>query len=72
MSNENRNRTEKTDKTYWKSIEQLTETAADLEASRPEFAEGADLPPDNAWSRRSFMSTIAAGLALAGLSRTRG
>lgn len=62
---------EKRDKQYWRSIDQLTETDTDREAVRPEFAVGADQPPDNAWSRRSFISTIAASMALAGLSGCR-
>ena len=55
---------------YWKSLGEL---AGAPEASVPEFAEGADLPPSV--SRRAWMKLLGASMALAGVagcSRQRG
>ncbi|WP_228530644.1 MULTISPECIES: TAT-variant-translocated molybdopterin oxidoreductase [Myxococcaceae] len=54
-------------KTYWRSIEEKLATPEFLEATRPEFPEGADLPPSG-FMRREFMQLLGASLALAGVS----
>ncbi|MFL5345694.1 MAG: TAT-variant-translocated molybdopterin oxidoreductase [Hyalangium sp.] len=52
-------------KTYWRSLEEKLGKAEYLEESRPEFPEGADLPPTGV-ARREFMQLLGASLALAG------
>ncbi|HYO55750.1 TAT-variant-translocated molybdopterin oxidoreductase, partial [Archangium sp.] len=52
-------------KTYWRSLEEKLGKAEFLEESRPEFPEGADLPPTGV-ARREFMQLLGASLALAG------
>ncbi|WNG42465.1 4Fe-4S dicluster domain-containing protein [Archangium violaceum] len=52
-------------KTYWRSLEEKLNKPEYLEESRPEFPEGADLPPTGV-ARREFMQLLGASLALAG------
>ncbi|HEX8825404.1 MAG TPA: TAT-variant-translocated molybdopterin oxidoreductase, partial [Archangium sp.] len=52
-------------RTYWRSLEEKLGKAEYLEESRPEFPEGADLPPTGV-ARRDFMQLLGASLALAG------
>jgi MoCo/4Fe-4S cofactor protein with predicted Tat translocation signal len=52
-------------KTYWRSLEEKLGQPEHLEATRPEFPEGADLPP-NGVARREFMQLLGASMALAG------
>ncbi|ATB28407.1 TAT-variant-translocated molybdopterin oxidoreductase [Melittangium boletus] len=52
-------------KTYWRSLEEKLGQPDDLEESRPEFPEGADLPPTGV-ARRQFMQLLGASLAMAG------
>ncbi|WP_331091972.1 TAT-variant-translocated molybdopterin oxidoreductase [Archangium sp.] len=52
-------------RTYWRSLEEKLGKAEYLEESRPEFPEGADLPPTGV-ARREFMQLLGASLALAG------
>ncbi len=54
-------------KAYWRSIEEKLATPEYLEAVRPEFPEGADLPPSG-FMRREFMQLLGASLALAGVT----
>ncbi len=54
-------------KAYWRSIEEKLATPEYLEAERPEFPEGADLPPSG-FMRREFMQLLGASLALAGVT----
>jgi MoCo/4Fe-4S cofactor protein with predicted Tat translocation signal len=51
--------------TYWRSLEEKLGQPEYLEATRPEFPEGADLPPTGV-ARREFMQLLGASLALAG------
>ncbi len=52
-------------KTYWRSLEEKLGTAEYLEVTKPEFPEGADLPPTGV-ARREFMQLLGASMALAG------
>ncbi|WP_257449301.1 TAT-variant-translocated molybdopterin oxidoreductase [Archangium lipolyticum] len=52
-------------KTYWRSLEEMLGKPEHLEETRPEFPEGADLPPTGV-ARREFMQLLGASLALAG------
>jgi len=52
-------------RTYWRSLEEKLGKPEYLEESRPEFPEGADLPPTGV-ARREFMQLLGASLALAG------
>ncbi|MET0404107.1 MAG: TAT-variant-translocated molybdopterin oxidoreductase [Cystobacter sp.] len=52
-------------KTYWRSLEEKLGQPEYLEAVRPEFPEGADLPPTGV-ARRQFMQLLGASLAMAG------
>jgi molybdopterin-containing oxidoreductase family iron-sulfur binding subunit len=53
--------------TYWRSLEELSDTAAFRELIAREFPEGAPSWPD-ALSRRRFLALMGASLGLAGLS----
>ncbi len=61
---------------YWRSLERLRDSPAMAgegrlpEALRPEFADGADLPPD-AVTRRTVLGLMGASMAMAGLSGCR-
>ncbi|HEX8702290.1 MAG TPA: TAT-variant-translocated molybdopterin oxidoreductase [Myxococcaceae bacterium] len=52
-------------RTYWRSLEERLGKPEYLESVKPEFPEGADLPPTGV-ARREFMQLIGASLALAG------
>jgi molybdopterin-containing oxidoreductase family iron-sulfur binding subunit len=52
-------------RTYWRSLEERLGLPEYLESVKPEFPEGADLPPTGV-ARREFMQLIGASLALAG------
>jgi molybdopterin-containing oxidoreductase family iron-sulfur binding subunit len=52
-------------KTYWRSLEEKLGQPEYLETTRPEFPEGADLPPSGV-ARREFMQLLGASMALAG------
>ncbi len=52
-------------KTYWRSLEEKLGQPEYLENTRPEFPEGADLPPSGV-ARREFMQLLGASMALAG------
>ncbi|WNG20502.1 TAT-variant-translocated molybdopterin oxidoreductase [Cystobacter fuscus] len=52
-------------KTYWRSLEEKLGQPEYLESVRPEFPEGADLPPTGV-ARRQFMQLLGASLAMAG------
>ena len=52
-------------KTYWRSLEEKLGQPEYLEVTRPEFPEGADLPPTGV-ARRQFMQLLGASMALAG------
>ncbi len=54
-------------RTYWRSLEEKLGQPEYLESSRPEFPEGADLPPSG-FARREFMQLMGASLALAGVA----
>jgi molybdopterin-containing oxidoreductase family iron-sulfur binding subunit len=54
-------------KKYWRTLEELAETAPFQELMRREFPEQADVWPDSL-SRRQFLTLMGASLALAGLS----
>ena len=56
-------------KTYWRSVEERLATPEFLESVRPEFPEGADLPPTGV-VRRDFLQLLGASLALAGVGCT--
>ncbi|MCR9244457.1 MAG: TAT-variant-translocated molybdopterin oxidoreductase [bacterium] len=56
--------------TYWRSFDQLENSAEFQEIVAREFPEGADEAPD-AVSRRGFLGTIAASVALAGMTSCR-
>jgi molybdopterin-containing oxidoreductase family iron-sulfur binding subunit len=59
-------------KTYWRSLEQLAQTNKFKEFLHDEFPKGtAELAHDNGWSRRSFLTTMGASMALAGLAGCR-
>ncbi|MCB0712186.1 MAG: TAT-variant-translocated molybdopterin oxidoreductase [Ignavibacteriae bacterium] len=55
------------DKTYWRSHDQLAETPKFRDIVGHEFQEGADTPPSGV-DRRNFMKVMGASFALAGLS----
>ncbi len=59
-----------TGKNYWRSLEQLASTPEYKEKVAREFGEDADIP-NNAWSRRSFLTLMGASAALAGLAGCR-
>jgi molybdopterin-containing oxidoreductase family iron-sulfur binding subunit len=54
-------------RTYWRSLEEKLGQPEYLESTRPEFPEGADLPPTGV-ARREFMQLMGASLALAGVA----
>ncbi len=57
---------------YWRSLNQLADTEEFREFLHREFPKGtAELAQDNSWSRRSFLTTMGASLALAGLTGCR-
>ncbi len=59
-------------KQYWRSLNQLADTKEFREFLNREFPKGtAELAQDNSWSRRSFLTTMGASLALAGLTGCR-
>ena len=59
-------------KEYWRSLEQLAKTDKFNEFLHNEFPKGtADLAGNNHWSRRSFLTTMGASMALAGLTGCR-
>jgi molybdopterin-containing oxidoreductase family iron-sulfur binding subunit len=61
-----------TGKQYWRSLEQLADTDQFKEFLHREFPKGTtELVGKNNWSRRSFLTTMGASLALAGLSGCR-
>jgi molybdopterin-containing oxidoreductase family iron-sulfur binding subunit len=55
---------------YWRSLAELANTPEFREELGPEFAVGADLPPDST-SRRKFLQVMAASVSLAGLTGCR-
>jgi MoCo/4Fe-4S cofactor protein with predicted Tat translocation signal len=59
------------DKEYWRSLEQLAQTDKFKEFLHREFPAGTVELANNAWSRRSFLTTMGASLALAGLTSCR-
>src|SRR5438105_1737438 len=54
-------------KTYWRTLDELADSAAFQEVMRQEFPEQADVWPDRL-SRRQFLALMGASLALAGLT----
>jgi len=62
---------EANEKEYWRSLEQLAETEQFKEFLHREFPAGTVELANNAWSRRSFLTTMGASLALAGLTSCR-
>lgn len=58
-------------KEYWRSLEQLAETDKFREFLENEFPKGTAELADSGWSRRSFLTTMGASLALAGLAGCR-
>src|SRR5262249_25750486 len=54
-------------KKFWRSLEELADSAAFQELMRREFPEQAAVWPDS-WNRRQFLTLMGASLALAGLS----
>jgi len=59
-------------KEYWRSLEQLSRTDRFEEFLENEFPKGtSELAGNNNWSRRSFLTTMGASLALAGLTGCR-
>ncbi len=59
-------------KAYWRSLEHLAKTDKFKAFLHDEFPKGtAELAGDNSWSRRSFLTTMGASLALAGLTGCR-
>ncbi len=59
-------------KKYWRSLEQLAKTDKFNEFLRNEFPKGtSELAGNNHWSRRSFLTTMGASMALAGLAGCR-
>ncbi len=64
----------KTGKRYWRSLNQLAQTPASLEARIREFPEGVEAMKDEAdaeTSRRSFLKLMGASTALAGMAACR-
>lgn len=64
----------KTGKRYWRSLNQLAQTPAAIEAKVREFPEGVERMTDEAdaeTSRRSFMKLMGASTALAGMAACR-
>ncbi|MCX6834786.1 MAG: TAT-variant-translocated molybdopterin oxidoreductase, partial [candidate division Zixibacteria bacterium] len=62
---------EANEKEYWRSIEQLAGTEQFKEFLHREFPAGTVELANNAWTRRSFLTTMGASLALAGLTSCR-
>ena len=58
-------------KEYYRSLEQLAQTDEFREFLHKEFPKGTVELANNAWSRRSFLTTMGASLALAGLTGCR-
>ena len=58
-------------KEYYRSLEQLAQTDEFKEFLHREFPKGTAELANNAWSRRSFLTTMGASLALAGLTGCR-
>ncbi|MEW5794794.1 MAG: TAT-variant-translocated molybdopterin oxidoreductase [Candidatus Zixiibacteriota bacterium] len=58
-------------KDYWRSLDQLAQTDEFKEFLYREFPRGTVELADNAWTRRSFLTTMGASLALAGLTSCR-
>ncbi|MCP4686124.1 MAG: TAT-variant-translocated molybdopterin oxidoreductase [bacterium] len=58
-------------KEYWRSLNQLADTDEFKEFLHREFPKGTVELAGNAWSRRSFLTTMGASLALAGLAGCR-
>ena len=56
--------------TYWRSLQELSQSSEFLAELGPEFYEGADLPPQGT-SRRRFLQVMAASVSLAGLTGCR-
>lgn len=60
----------KTGRTYWRSLEQMTDTPEFKEILHREFpAHASEL--DNSWTRRNFLTLMGASFALAGLAACR-
>jgi len=59
------------DKEYWRSLEQLAGTDEFRHYLEREFPKGTVELAGNSWSRRSFLTTMGASLALAGLTSCR-
>ena len=58
-------------KEYWRSLEQLADTPKFREFLYREFPAGTTELASNSWTRRSFLTTMGASLALAGLAGCR-
>jgi len=58
-------------KEYWRSLDQLADTEEFREFLHREFPKGTVELAGNEWSRRSFLTTMGASLALAGLAGCR-
>jgi len=58
------------ERTYWRSLRQLSDGPAYREAATHEFREGASEPPEGI-SRRSVLTLLGASLSLAGLTACR-
>jgi molybdopterin-containing oxidoreductase family iron-sulfur binding subunit len=58
-------------KEYYRSLEQLAQTDEFKDFLHREFPKGTAELANNAWSRRSFLTTMGASLALAGLTGCR-
>ncbi len=58
-------------KDYWRSLDHLSQTDEFKEFLHREFPKGTIELADNAWTRRSFLTTMGASLALAGLTSCR-
>jgi MoCo/4Fe-4S cofactor protein with predicted Tat translocation signal len=58
-------------KEYWRSLDQLSQTDEFKEFLYREFPKGTVEQAENAWTRRSFLTTMGASLALAGLVSCR-
>ena len=59
-----------TDKKYWRSVGEYSNTAEFREWLEHEFPAGASELEENDWSRRDFMKLMGASMALAGIGLT--
>ena len=57
-------------KRYWRSVNELSDTAEFREWLEHEFPNGASEMHDDEWSRRSFLKLMGASMALAGVGLT--